>query len=244
MSIIGITHQILLTEGGLFMAIDELTKKEQIINFAQSDPFLKISDIAEYVQTTPRYVRTILSEANISLMKLREKYARNMEKRLKNDEQYELQAKVSLRDEYSYNDLNPESIEVEQVDENQFPEIQRFREEDELIKISQVQAVDDRPYCVHELITYLDKDVNQERLENLQSVYDLLGRKGINNLQFMNNVIIVESPADIIRKYFPDVENVLVSNRMILLNKIPIGIERIYLRTDLTKVEFAGELVI
>lgn len=64
------------------MAIEELTKKEQIINFAQSDPFLKISDIAENVQTTLRYVRTILSEANISLMKLREKYARNMEKNI------------------------------------------------------------------------------------------------------------------------------------------------------------------
>ncbi|MFW5991622.1 MAG: GntR family transcriptional regulator [Halanaerobiaceae bacterium] len=226
------------------MAIDELTKKEQIINFAQSDPFLKISDIAEYVQTTPRYVRTILSEANISLMKLREKYARNMEKRLKNDEQYGLQAKVSLRDEYSYNDLSPESIEVEQADENQFPEIERFREEDELIKISQVQAVDDRPYCVHELITYLDRNANMERLRNLQSVYDLLGRKGINNLQFMKNVITIESPTDIIRKYFPDVENILTSRRMVLLNKIPIGVERIYLRTDLTKVEFAGELVI
>ncbi|MFW6256929.1 MAG: GntR family transcriptional regulator, partial [Bacillota bacterium] len=63
------------------MAVDELTKKEQIINFAQSDPFLKINDIADYVETTPRYVRTILSEADISLMKLREKYARNMEER-------------------------------------------------------------------------------------------------------------------------------------------------------------------
>ena len=226
------------------MAIDELTKKEQIINFAQSDPFLKISDIAEYVQTTPRYVRTILSEANISLMKLREKYARNMEKRLKNDEHSELQAKVSLREEYSFNDLESGSIEIEGADENLFQDIESFNENDELIRIFQVQSVDEKPYCVHELITYLEKDINKSRLENLESVYDLLGRKGINNLQFMSNIITIESPTDVIRRYFKGAENILVSKRMVLLNKIPIGIERMYIRTDLTKVEFAGELVI
>ncbi len=226
------------------MAIDELTKKEQIINFAQSDPFLKISDIAEHVQTTPRYVRTILSEANISLMKLREKYARNMEKRLRNDGQSELQAKVSLRDEYTHNNLNTGKIEVEKADENQFAEIQRFRQDDELIKIYQVQMVDEKPYCVHELITFMEKDLNKERLDNLESVYDLLGRKGINHLQFMNNVITIESPRDVIKRYFEDVDSLLVSKRTVLLNKIPIGIERIYIRADLTKVEFAGEIVI
>lgn len=226
------------------MAIDELTKKEQIINFAQSDPFLKISDIAEYVQTTPRYVRTILSEANISLMKLREKYARNMEKRLENDEHTELQAKVSLREEYLNNALNSSKIEIEDTDENLYPEIQRIRQDDELVKIYQVQFVDDKAYCVHELITYLEKDINRERLENLESVYDLLGRKGINHLQFMSNVIMVDNPTVNVREYFNDVENLLVSTRTVLLNKIPIGLERIYLRSDITKVEFAGELVI
>ncbi|HHU92431.1 MAG TPA: GntR family transcriptional regulator [Halanaerobiaceae bacterium] len=224
------------------MAIDELTKKEQIINFAQSDPFLKISDIAEYVQTTPRYVRTILSEANISLMKLREKYARNMEKRLKMDEQFELQAKVSLREEYNYNSIQCSDIFIEKADENQFPEISRFRADDELVKVYQIQSVDEKPYCIHELITYMDKDINKERLMNLESVYDLLGRKGINNLQFMNNIITVESPVEIIKKYFPEVDSLLLSRRMVLLNKIPIGIERFFVRTDLTKVEFAGEL--
>jgi hypothetical protein len=57
------------------------TKKEVILEYAQSDPFLKIDDIAKYADTTPRYVRTILSEANISLMNLRKEYARRMEKR-------------------------------------------------------------------------------------------------------------------------------------------------------------------
>lgn len=226
------------------MAIDELTKKEQIINFAQSDPFLKISDIAKNVQTTPRYVRTILSEANISLMKLREKYARNMEKRLENNEQQDLQAKVSLREEYSYNNLYTGKVNIELVSENKYPDIQRIRNDDELVRIYQVQYVDDNPYCVHELITYMDSNFNEERLENLESIYDLLGRQGINRLQFMKNVITLESPKESIGAYFKDVENILVSKRIVLLNKIPIGLEKISIRGDLTKVEFPGELVI
>ena len=57
------------------------TKKEKIVDYVRQDPFLKIEEIAENANTTPRYVRTILSEANISLMKLRKEYAMDIEKR-------------------------------------------------------------------------------------------------------------------------------------------------------------------
>ena len=57
------------------------TKKEKIIDYVRHDPFLKIEEIAEKADTTPRYVRTILSEANISLMKLRKEYALDIEKK-------------------------------------------------------------------------------------------------------------------------------------------------------------------
>ncbi len=226
------------------MAVDELTKKEQIINFAQSDPFLKISDIADHVQTTPRYVRTILSEANISLMSLREKYARNMEERLKDNKYRDLQAKVSLKKEYSYNNNSVGEIKVEAAEEKEFSDIKRMNEEDELVRIYQVQYVDETPYCIHELITYMDSDVNQERLENLDSIYDLLGRKGINRLQFMNNVITVEDPGKKYEKHFSTDESIVSCQRTVLLNKIPIGIERIYLKGDLTKMEIPGEIVV
>src|SRR6056297_3130152 len=59
-------------------------KKEIIIENARRDPFLKIDNLAEKAGTTPRYVKTILSEANVSLMKLRKKYARSMENRVVN----------------------------------------------------------------------------------------------------------------------------------------------------------------
>ena len=58
------------------------TKKDKILNIARQDPFLKVEEIAAKVGTTPRYVRTILSDAKISLMQLRRSYARRMEERL------------------------------------------------------------------------------------------------------------------------------------------------------------------
>jgi len=56
------------------------TKKEQILEDVRKDPFQKIDHVAKRANTTPRYVRTILSEANLSLMNLRREYARKMEK--------------------------------------------------------------------------------------------------------------------------------------------------------------------
>ena len=226
------------------MAVDELTKKEQIINFAQSDPFLKISDIAEYVETTPRYVRTILSEADISLMNLREKYARNMEERLKDNKYRDLQAKVSLKKEYRNNKIHAGTIKVQKISDKGFSDIQRIKDDDRLLRIYQVQYVDETPYCIHELITYMDKDINEERLSNLDSIYDLLGRKGINRLQFMNNIITVETPDKKYREFFKAQDKVVSCHRTVLLNKIPIGLEKINLKSNLTKMEFPGEIVV
>lgn len=56
--------------------------KEKVIHLAQSDPFLTVEQLAQQCHTTPRYVRTILSEARISLSQLRKEYARSMERRL------------------------------------------------------------------------------------------------------------------------------------------------------------------
>ena len=226
------------------MAVEELTKKEQIINFAQSDPFLKISDIAENVQTTPRYVRTILSEANISLMKLREKYARNMEQRLEKNKEIELQAKVSLKNEYSYNQLKVGKIKTESISESKYVDINKINEDDELINIYQLKYIDENPYILHKLITYMEKDINQDRLKNLNSIYDLLGRKGINRLHFMDNVITVKKPDKNLCQYFDEDDYIITSERKVLLNKIPIGIERIYLKSDYAEINFPGEIVI
>lgn len=67
------------------------TKKEIIIENAYRDPFLKIEDLAELANTTSKYVRTILSEANLSLMELRKDYARSIE-----DKRYSLSDRIIL----------------------------------------------------------------------------------------------------------------------------------------------------
>ena len=95
-----------------------------------------------------------------------------------------------------------------------------------------------------DLLTYMDKAINQERLQNLDSIYDLLGRKGINRLQFMSNVITVDNPGKKYNEYFSGDNNIVSCQRIVLLNKIPIGIERIYLKGDLTVMEFPGEIVV
>lgn len=56
--------------------------KEQIIFQAQRDPFLTVEELGLAAQTTPRYVRTVLSEAGLSLNELRRQYARALERRL------------------------------------------------------------------------------------------------------------------------------------------------------------------
>lgn len=58
------------------------TKKERVVGIARDDPFLSIEEIAQLAGTTPRYVRTTLSEGDVSLMELRRIRARDMERRL------------------------------------------------------------------------------------------------------------------------------------------------------------------
>lgn len=61
------------------------TKRSQIVALARRDPFLRIEEIAGRAETTPRYVRTVLSEERLSLMDLRRHYARTMERRLEGE---------------------------------------------------------------------------------------------------------------------------------------------------------------
>jgi len=226
------------------MQVEELTKKEQIINFARHDPFLKISDIAEHVDTTPRYVRTILSEANISLMELREKHARNMEERLDGRES-ELQ-KATIRLMQQDGDLETGQIQVQKLEEVDFDELIKTDVEEELYQIRQKKKVDQEVYALQEIITYLSSDINQNRLEDLNSLYELFGNKGINNLNFENNIIQVNQSNRILASQLeiePE-EPVVKSQRTIKLDQLPIGIENYYFDADNIQLVLPGELVV
>ena len=62
--------------------MEQETIKSKVLRVARQDPFLSIEEIANQVETTPRYVRTILSESQVSLMQLRKEYAKRLEQQL------------------------------------------------------------------------------------------------------------------------------------------------------------------
>ncbi|WP_027339341.1 hypothetical protein [Halonatronum saccharophilum] len=64
----------------------DLTKKERVVYLAKKDPFLKVDRIAQLAETTAHYVRTVLSEANLSLTKLRREYAKSNGNRSRQNE--------------------------------------------------------------------------------------------------------------------------------------------------------------
>ncbi|WP_408955783.1 UTRA domain-containing protein [Natroniella sp. ANB-PHB2] len=226
------------------MELEELTKKEQIINYARHDPFLKISEIADNVETTPRYVRTILSEANISLMELREKHARNMEQRLERKE-YNLQkATVQLlkgKGKIEVGEINFKKIEDVEVDE-----LVKVSEEEDLYKIVQKKLVDGNPYGLQEVITYLSSNINQQRIADLDSLYELFNDNGLDNLKFRSNVMQVEkaNPMLATKLGLEQSEPVIKSQRVILIDKLPIAIENYYFDANSIQLIFPGELVV
>lgn len=56
--------------------------KARVIALAMEDPFLTVENLANRAETTAPYVRTILSEAGLSLNRMRKDYARKLERRL------------------------------------------------------------------------------------------------------------------------------------------------------------------
>jgi hypothetical protein len=125
------------------------TIKAKVIQLVQKDPFLSIDEIAAQVETTPRYVRTILSEANLSLLQLRKHYARMMELQLNRD-----QAAAELKQ------YEPQ-LKLVKVKDAATAELLKQDPEAELLKISQMQRLDRIPvFC--ELITYLDLKLRLE----------------------------------------------------------------------------------
>ncbi|MFW6381023.1 MAG: hypothetical protein ACOCZ3_00645 [Bacillota bacterium] len=149
------------------------TKKEIILEGVQKDPFLKIEELAKRADTTPRYVRTILSEANVSLMKLRKEYARKMETRhRKVNEQllitYLLNVPFAVNDRVkAQNDLifnNP-------GDFNKLP----GNIKEDYYHFSYLHTYKSSPWCINTVIIdkeYLEAD---SRLE-FQEISDYLGK--------------------------------------------------------------------
>lgn len=196
------------------------TIKAKVIQLVQKDPFLSIEEIASQVETTPRYVRTILSEANLSLLQLRKQYARAMEQQLKRE------IVPTAAQEY-----DPQLKLVKVID----PVAAKLLDQDpdaELMKISRMQRLERIPiFC--ELITYLDLELRLDDLSGpLRQI--LTSAKGINNLQLQRSWVEVAVNQGGLSKLLTAREDQPLLKLTYLLTDgvVPIGIETQWLPTE------------
>ncbi len=117
------------------------TIKSHVVQTARQDPFLSIDEIATIVQTTPRYVRTILSEAQISLMQLRKSYAKTMEKQ--------------LTPVHKVSDSFDPQLKLTKVIDGVMAQLLAVDPQQELLQLERMQTINDVP-CYVQFVTYAD----------------------------------------------------------------------------------------
>jgi hypothetical protein len=204
------------------------TKKDKILNIARQDPFLKVEEIAAKVGTTPRYVRTILSEAKISLMQLRRSYARRMEERLGIDAGSEGRgaagAPAVVR---GIRGLDVNEIRVCKVKQPEWAKQLRVPDDESLLMVTRVRATDGEPVFVNQVVTTGDLSLSEGSLHQGNPLRELLGLVHPEATEFRERVLEVE-PAD------PDIaanlhlspgEPVLRLGRLIVTVGQPVGLE-------------------
>jgi len=139
------------------------TKKDKILEHARQDPFLTIEDLSHKADTTPRYVRTILSEANISLMQMRKEYARKIENRY--NSMYEnILVNYLLNVPFS-SKVNIESGGGELVFNNpgDFDNLPGNISSDYNF-VSYIHYLLDKPWCINSIVIDDDFDVDTENI--------------------------------------------------------------------------------
>jgi len=136
------------------------SKKEQVLQLAQEDPFLRVEEIARRVGTTAPYVRTILSEGRISLGRLRKSYARAMERRLKGtDNSVPEQSTVGTLDAFDVRLAHlgpPQFCEVDAYDAKRLANEWNLSGGPSFSCMSRWQQTDDGVECLHRVITSLE----------------------------------------------------------------------------------------
>lgn len=176
------------------MAGSPSTKKEQILNLALKDPFLRVEEIAAQAETTPRYVRTILSEARISLMQLRRRYARTMERRLGVNVTVD-RADRGLSDALSLagNRVDVHNVQVGKVVAPELAEILGVAPDEPLLKVSRVRSVNRQPFFVSEVITHKSLVVSEDVVGSDKPLRQLLG------LEVPGETVFVDRSLEVVR---------------------------------------------
>lgn len=204
------------------------TKKEQILNLARRDPFLKIEEIAATVETTPRYVRTILSEAKVSLMQLRRNYARRMEKRLGIDVTVKgngpglasVLASTGKR-------MGVNEIRVNKIRHEEWARLLNAPVSEPLLVVSRVRVVNDHPFFISQVVTTGDLSLSEETLRANTPLRELLGLARPDVTEFRERSLEVE-PADSYIAANLDIpvgDPVMRSGNLIVTEGRPVGLE-------------------
>ncbi|GEM_PF-571524 len=154
-------------------------KKDFVVRLAQADPFMSVDEIAARARTTSRYVRTVLSEAGLSLQQLRRRYARQMERRLALDVRvpgggqglFHALAEAG-------NKMETRCLRVAQCREPELAEWLGVAPSTTLLEISRVRVVNGRPFYVNQIVTSRHLTVNEAILNTEGPLRETLGLGG------------------------------------------------------------------
>lgn len=225
------------------MASQSVTKKEQILHLAQKDPFLRVEEIAARAETTPRYVRTILSEAKLSLTALRRRYARTMEQRLGINVTVDRSGR-GLADALSLagNQVGVRSLQVEQVVMPSLAEALQIDPGEPLLKVSRVRLVNNRPFFVNEVVTHKSLTVNEDAVSSEKPLRQLLGLEAPGETEFVDRSLEVERATPYVAAALgiPVGEPVIKSGNVILTRGERVGMEFNYFDAYRVRFVLAG----
>jgi len=220
------------------------TKKEHILSLAQRDPFLRVEEIAAKAETTPRYVRTILSEARVSLMQLRRNYARTMERRLGVNVTVDRPDR-GLSDALSLagNEVGVNKVRVVQAVDVRLAEILGVAGEEPLLKVSRVRLVNQRPFYVSEVVTHKNLVVDEALATSEKPLRQLLGLEIAGETTFVDRSLEVDVAGPYIAACLglAATDPVIKSGNVIVTRGERVGIEFNYFDAYRVRFIFAGQ---
>ncbi|MCK4261126.1 MAG: hypothetical protein KAX49_19275 [Halanaerobiales bacterium] len=219
------------------------TKKEYIVRLAKEDPFLKIEQIANFAKTTSRYVRTILSEANLSLMHLREEYARKMEKKSESKILFSLNeslVNIHIQDKGNGPAFSYSAPKIEIVDS--YKDVYWNYDNVLLYRYFQHIYYYKKPIGIIEFITKVKLDV--EKLNQENGVFNLIGLNS-DEVRFASPEIEIGKLADLLSykglnfELQPD-DPIIKINAKITVKERILGEEIFYFPGEYVKLMIPG----
>lgn len=210
-----------------------LNKKEKVIYLAKNDPFLKVEELAEQVGTTSHYVRTVLSEAKLSLTKLRKRYARKMEQ-LSN-----LSTGQFLID--MVNVSEPNEVFTEQLNKiilNNYKKYQQLIKSDNFQK--RVLRVSDQAEPI--LINNTLLIPSEEKIDSKGEINNLLNVKSA-DIEFGDSILEIETANYELAENLQinSGQPILEISRKILIKNQVKGLDILYISPDRCKIGLSGK---